>query len=97
MDIDLQFGPVGLGEEIETWKNVYGIEERYKAKFRMENDGKYWLTEILDEWKEDGRSPADFLKILSRQAKKAPYAECNFLKKAFLDACDNIEVFQSEA
>ena len=28
-------------EEIETWKDVYGIEERYKAKCCGESDGKY--------------------------------------------------------
>lgn len=40
-DITLQFGPAALAEEIDTWKDVYGIEERYKAKLCGENDGKY--------------------------------------------------------
>jgi hypothetical protein len=31
-DINLQFGPTAIGEQIETWKDVYSIEERYKAK-----------------------------------------------------------------
>ncbi|MDA8523346.1 HNH endonuclease [Acidovorax sp. NCPPB 4044] len=92
-DISLQFGPVGIAEEIETWKDVYGIEERYKAKICGENEGKYWLTQVLDEWKEDGRNPADFLATLARQTKNSPYAECNFLKKPFLDACHKIGVF----
>jgi len=52
-DIDLHFGPAALGEKIDTWKDVYGIEERYKAKLCAENDGKYWLTQVLDEWTED--------------------------------------------
>jgi hypothetical protein len=72
---------------------VYGIEERYKAKLCGENDGKYWLTQMLDEWKEDGRNPVDFLTTLRRQAQTRPYAECNFLKKPFLDACQQIGVF----
>jgi hypothetical protein len=41
MDVNLQFGPAALSEKINTWKDVYGIEERYKAKFCAENDGKY--------------------------------------------------------
>ena len=89
-DIDLVFGPKNIAEQIDTWKDVYGIEERYKAKFCGENDGKYWLTQVLDEWEEDGRLPTDFLKTLTRQAKRQPYAECNFLKKPFLDACHKI-------
>ena len=92
-DISLQFGPIAIAEEIETWKDVYGIEERYKAKLCGENEGKYWLTQVLDEWKEDGRNPADFLVTLARQTKNSPYAECNFLKKSFLDACQQIGVF----
>lgn len=86
-DIDLKFGPPALAEEIETWKDVYGIEERYKAKLCAKNDGKYWLTQVLEEWQDDGKSPADFLTTLTRQATNKPYAECNFLKKPFLDAC----------
>ena len=86
-DIDLQFGPPAIREQIDTWKDVYGIEERYKAKLCGGNDGKYWLIQALDEWKEDGRLPADFLTTIGRQATRNPYAECNFLKKPFLDAC----------
>jgi hypothetical protein len=87
-DVDLQFGPAALDEKIATWKDVYGIEERYKAKCCGDNDGKYWLTQVLDEWREDGRAPDDYLKTLTRQAKRNPYADCNFLKKAFLEGCE---------
>jgi hypothetical protein len=92
-EITLQFGPAAFAEELDTWKDVYGIEERYKAKLCGENDGKYWITQVLDEWKEDGREPAEFLTTLARQANSRPYAECNFLKKSFLDACKKIGAF----
>ena len=87
-DITLQFGPAAVSEEIDTWKDVYGIEERYKAKFCDETAGKYWLTQVLDEWREDGRNPYDFLATLARQTRSRPYADCNFLRKPFLDACE---------
>jgi len=86
-DVNLQFGPASLDEKIDTWKDVYGIEERYKAKLCGDNDGKYWLMQVLDEWKVDGKQPSDFLVTLARQADSRPYAECNFLKKPFLEAC----------
>ncbi|WP_432380621.1 HNH endonuclease [Duganella sp. P38] len=89
-EITLQFGPAAVTEQIDTWKDIYGIEERYKAKLCGENDGKYWLTQVLDEWKEDGRDTAEFLTTLARQAQNRPYAECNFLKKSFLDACKKV-------
>ncbi|HCE43644.1 MAG TPA: hypothetical protein DET40_08855 [Lentisphaeria bacterium] len=92
-DIQLEFGPTELSEEIKTWEDVYGIEERYKAKCCSESDGKYWVTQVLDEWKEDGRSANDFLNTLKRQAAKSPFADCNFLKEAFLKACDRAGIF----
>lgn len=94
-DIALQFGPDAVAEEIDTWKDIYGIEERYKAKLCGENDGKYWLTQVLDEWREDGRNPSDFLTALERQTRTRPYADCNFLRKPFLNACEARGLFRN--
>jgi hypothetical protein len=92
-DIEIEFGPEALYEELETWKDVYGIEERYKAKCCSESDGKYWVTQVLDEWHVDGRSTADYLKTLTRQTDRSPFADNNFLKKAFLEGCDRSGLF----
>lgn len=96
-DVEIEFGPAALSEELETWKDVYGIEERYKAKCCSESDGKYWVTQVLDEWQEDGRSPAEYLKTLTRQARTNPFADSNFLKKAFLEGCDRVGLFNSNS
>ena len=96
-DVSLQFGPAAINEEIDTWKDVYGIDERYKAKLCGDNDGKYWLVQVLDEYQEDGRTPADLLNTLSRQAISRPYADCNFLRKPFLDACQAAGIFNVSA
>jgi len=93
-DIQLSFGPPALSEEIETWNDVYGIAERYKAKCCSESDGKYWITQIVDEWRVDGRPPADYMHALNRQAARSPFAESNFLKKAFLEGCDRAGLFR---
>lgn len=92
-DMTLKYGPSINNEKIETWKDVYAIDERYKAKLCAENDGFYWYTQVMDEWKEDGREPAQFLSTLTRQTQQKPYAECNFLKKPFLDACQQLGIF----
>lgn len=92
-DITLQFGPAAIAQEIDTWKDVYGIEERYKAKLCTDMDGKAWLMQVLDEWKELNRSPQDFLQALGLNTKKRPYTDCNFLKKPFLDACQQVGIF----
>lgn len=91
-DVQMQFGPAAITEEIETWKDVYGIEERYKSKLCTESDGKAWLAQVLDEWKELGRDPQDFLQALALNTQKRPFTDCNFLKKPFLDACKKIGI-----
>ena len=93
-DITLQFGPDELNEKIDTWRDVYGIDERYKAKLCGENDGKYWLIQVLDESRAYGKQPADILAVRAEQAQTRPYADCNFLRRPFLDACKNSGVFQ---
>lgn len=94
-DITLQFGPAAITQEIDTWKDVYGIEERYKAKLCGENDGKYWLTQVLDECQAYDKEPADILAMRAQQARSRPYADCNFLRKPFLDACQQKGLFVS--
>ncbi len=95
-DITLQFGPAAIAQEIDTWKEVYGIEERYKSKLCTESDGKAWLAQVLDEWKELGRDPEDFLRTLALHSKKRPYNDCNFLKEPFLEACRRLGIFNEE-
>lgn len=86
-DIAFQFGPEEVAEELATWCDVYGIEERYRAKLIGKNDGKYWITQALDEWPSKGKDVAELLADLSLQADKNPVAECNFLKTAYLHGC----------
>ena len=92
-NIDITTGPEAIREEINTWLDVYGILERYKAKCCGENDGKYWIEQVKDEWAKDGRTPEEFLSTLSRQAKSRPFAEANFLKLAFLEGCKRSRLF----
>lgn len=91
-DIRLQFGPDVIADKIDTWKDVYGIEERYKAKLCGDNDGKYWLMQVLEEGLAYDKKPAEILAMCSQLALSRPYADCNFLRKPFLDACQKIGI-----
>lgn len=97
VDIQLTFGPTVVHEEIETWNEVYGIDERYKAKCCSESDGKYWVAQMVDEWQEMGRSPADYLETLNRLAARNPLADTNFLRRAFLEGCQRAGLFDAIA
>ena len=86
-DIQLVFGPPAINEEIETWKDVYGIDERYKAKC-CSGDAKDWLEQIRILRDKHGIAPEASLHTVQQQTKNAPFANNNFLKKAFLEGCD---------
>lgn len=92
-DIQLTFGPATIQEEIETWKEVYGVDERYKAKC-CGCDAKDWLEQVRIFRDAYGMDPVAFLAIVQHQTKKAPIANSNFLKKAFLEACERIGVLE---
>jgi hypothetical protein len=86
-DIAVTVSAPGRDEEVESWKNVFGIEERYKAKCCGKNDGKAWLQQIIEECANHGQSRELLLQQVFRAADRSPYDNANFLKKPFLTAC----------
>ena len=88
-EIDLQVTAPGRQEEVEGWKEVFGIEERYKAKLCGENDGRAWVQQVIEEGANVDLTPAQVLAYEIRAAERRPYADANFLKKPFLIACQN--------
>ncbi|MFA6928692.1 MAG: hypothetical protein WCT05_00080 [Lentisphaeria bacterium] len=93
-DVNLHFGPASLDEKIDTWKDVYGIEERYKAKF-CSSDALDWLEQVRILDRDHSVAPTAYLVSLEEQAQKSPVANCNFLKKPFLEACNQIGIFDA--
>ncbi len=95
-DIQLTFGPPALNEEIETWKEVYGIEERYKAKCCSE-DAKDWLEQVRLLRDMNELDPVAYLAAVRQQASNKPFANSNFFKKSFLEACERIGLLAAVA
>lgn len=92
-DIQLTFGPAAVHEEIETWKEVYGIDERYKAKC-CDGDAKDWLEQLRILRDAHGITPDASLATVQQQTAKAPVANSNFLKSAFLEGCQRAGLFE---
>ena len=92
-DIQLEIGPDTLNEEISTWLDVYGLDERYKAKCCGEHDGKGWIREIVDESANFGQTPQQYLQGKLQTAENQPWVDVNFLRKPFLDACNEKGLF----
>lgn len=91
-DIDLQFTAPGREEEVEAWQEVFGIEERYKAKLCGESDGKSWLQHIVEEAANGGLTSDQLLAMELRAAVRSPYDSANFLKAPFLTACKSVKI-----
>ncbi len=90
-DIQLTFGPAAVNEEIATWKEVYGIEERYKA-ICCGSDAIDWLEQLRILSDTHGIDPATSMATLQEQTKISPVANSNFLKLAFLEGCGRVGV-----
>lgn len=92
-DIALKTGPDELREELDTWLDVYGIEERYKAKCCAENDGKYWIEQVRDECQNYEMTPEQIIETRAKLANSRPFADVNFLRSPFLQACHQSGLF----
>lgn len=93
-EVELQFGPPAIGEEIETWKDVYGIEERYKDKC-LSPDAKDWLEQVRILNRNHGITHNAIIKTIAEQAENSPFSNSNFLKTAFLDGCERAGLFDA--
>lgn len=91
--INLHITASGRAEEVETWKEVFGIEERYKAICCEENDGKVWLERILIQHTKYRLTKRQMLTAELATAEEDPWSDANFLKKPFLKACDQAGIF----
>jgi hypothetical protein len=87
--INFQITAPGRTEEVETWKEIFGIEERYRSKCCAENDGKVWLERILIHHTKYKRTKRQMLAAEIATAEADPWSDANFLKKPFLLACKN--------
>ena len=95
-NIEIEFSASGYEEELETWKEVFGIEERYKAECSAENEGIDWLEQITDDIDNYGEkiTKEEVLETLRQAKKRKPFAEKRFLKLPFLEACDEIGLLE---
>lgn len=93
-DVQLTFGPAAVQEEIDTWREVYGIDERYKAKC-CSGDAKNWLEEIRILRDSHRLAPASALNTMQQLTAKAPFANYNFLRKAFLEGCERAGILEA--
>lgn len=94
-DIHLTISSDKYQEESETWKEIFGIEERYKDKLRKLNGGKYWFLQTCNECRNYAKTPEEILACGKNIAQESPWASDNFLKIPFLEACARNRLFST--
>jgi hypothetical protein len=91
-NLKLELASPGREEEVETWRDVFGIDERYKAKLCGESEGIAWLQQMVEERENVDLTRDQLLAATFSYAERSPFADTNFLKKPFLMACQNAKM-----
>lgn len=92
-DIELELSSGLHSEEIETWKELYRIEQRYKAKCCIKGGGITWLNRVFNERQNYGLSIEAMVAAEMNSCDLEPWSNVNFLKKAFLEGCRQADLF----
>lgn len=99
-DIELEIVSEGNEEQIESWKRVFGLEERYKASLCSPDDGKAWVNSIIEGYDNAvalgyNKSREDYYEAQYFDASFQPETEKGFIKAPFLEACRELGVFDT--
>lgn len=90
-NIEIDFISDNNKERVDTWKETYNIESRYKDFLTNENKGKYWLVHYLEELPEGLRKTE--LERIPKDLIKSPFRGDNFIKVPFLLGCEDAGIF----
>lgn len=95
-EINIKFGPTELIEELDTWKALYRIDQRYSTKCCSKNGGIHWINRVLNECQNYNLTPNEMLTAEIQSVSSNPWCESNFLKKAFLEGCERAGLFSAD-
>lgn len=90
--IEINIDAVNIVEKINSWKRVFGIDERYKALICSKNGGVSWFDLVYDDFENANvlanvLNPNNYYKMKLRETAVAPYTDHGFLKGPFLQEC----------
>ena len=99
-EIDLKIESEGNEEQVESWKRIFGLDERYKALLCSPSAGRAWINSIIDGY---NSAVAQGSTLTRKQyyesqlidAKHNLISEIGFLKSVFLETCDEKGLFRN--
>ncbi|OLN32600.1 hypothetical protein [Desulfosporosinus metallidurans] len=94
-NLDLRISCEGHEEEVQAWREIFSLDERYKAIYLDKHTTNYWFMQIEEMAINKGYLIQEALEELNRYARHSPLQEINFLKVPFLEACEKNNFFGS--
>ena len=88
-------------DQIESWNETFGIDERYKARILGKRGAKKWFQEFaelenLKKLEPDNEATIQrFYEMKIKEIDADPLDNGNFIKKAFLEECKNKGLFKT--
>lgn len=81
-------------DEVKSWLETFGIEERYKAKLFSKYNGQEWYDKLYNgihnariKYNKPSLTLNEWANELIEECKEKPFVEMNFLKTAFYEEC----------
>jgi hypothetical protein len=98
-DIELEVVSHGFEEQIDSWKRVYGIEERYLALLCKKHGAKAWYFDVSEYYENasvlsEVQSANDYYDKVIKSASRNINSGEDRLKVKFLEECRNIGLLQ---
>jgi hypothetical protein len=85
-EVTLKISNKTYQEQIETWKDLFGIPERYIDKF-CSKDAKWWRIQMLDELQHSSKTKEMHFDDKLKLYESNYLEENNFLKIPYFNAC----------
>lgn len=93
-DVQFDLSSATHTDEVATWNDVFGLDERYRAECASSTGGKHWAKEILNYANRmKGVTVEMVYNATLENARDKPGVAQNFLKVPFLEACERVGVF----
>ncbi|CCK78352.1 HNH endonuclease [Desulfobacula toluolica] len=92
-DLNISISSPSHIDEIQTWNDLFQIEERYSARCCSASGGLYWRARVLNECQNYDLSVQEMMDAEVKSAQSNPWSESNFLKIAFLEGCHRAGLF----
>lgn len=99
-EIVLEIESEGNEEQVESWKRIFGLDERYKALLCSPSAGIAWINSIIDGYNSAVAQGSTLTRkqYYESQLIDAKYnliSEIGFLKSVFLETCEEKGLFRN--